>query len=67
MGRKKAKQTVDLTYPFTGSGTTLIACAKLGRVFRGCELDPSYADVIRSRWTGYAVSAGVDPGKGALE
>ncbi len=35
---------------FGGSGSTLIACHRLGR--RGClmEIDPRYCDVIRSRW-----------------
>lgn len=31
--------------PFMGSGTTGIACAKLGRQFVGVELDPSYFDI----------------------
>ena len=30
---------------FLGSGTTLVACLKTGRVFRGMELDPGYVDV----------------------
>ena len=29
---------------FNGSGSTLIACAKTGRVYRGVELDPKYVD-----------------------
>lgn len=53
--------------PFAGSGTTLLACAASGRVARCIELDPRYCDVIRRRWTRYAVGAGVDPGPGALE
>ena len=36
--------------PFLGSGSTLIACEKTGRVCRGLELDPLYADVIIRRW-----------------
>jgi len=31
------------------------------------ELAPEFVDVIRIRWTKYARSAGVKPGKGALE
>jgi len=36
--------------PFGGSGTTLIAAEKSGRVARLIELDPHYADVIVRRW-----------------
>ena len=32
--------------PFLGSGSTLIAAEKTGRVCRGVELDPLYVDVI---------------------
>jgi site-specific DNA-methyltransferase (adenine-specific) len=36
--------------PFGGSGTTLIACAELGRCGRVLELDPRYCDVVVRRW-----------------
>ena len=36
--------------PFAGSGTTLIAAEKTGRVARLMELDPKYVDVIVRRW-----------------
>jgi DNA modification methylase len=36
--------------PFLGSGSTLIACEKSGRVCRGLELDPLYTDVIIHRF-----------------
>lgn len=36
--------------PFGGSGTTLIAAEKSGRVARLIELDPKYCDVIVRRW-----------------
>ena len=36
--------------PFGGSGTTLIAAEKSGRVARLIELDPKYVDVIVHRW-----------------
>lgn len=35
---------------FTGSGSTLIAAERLGRVFRGMEITPIYCDVIVRRW-----------------
>ena len=38
---------VDL---FGGSGSTLMACEKTGRVNRTMELDPKYCDVIVKRW-----------------
>jgi hypothetical protein len=36
--------------PFGGSGTTLIAAEKTGRLARLLEIDPSYCDVIVRRW-----------------
>ncbi|MPZ24516.1 MAG: hypothetical protein GEU28_13515 [Dehalococcoidia bacterium] len=36
--------------PFGGSGSTLIACAQLGRACRMVELDPRYCDVVVRRW-----------------
>ena len=39
---------------FGGSGTTLIACEKNGRVARLMELDPKYCDVIVRRWQEYS-------------
>lgn len=35
---------------FGGSGSTLMACARLGRRARLLELDPKYSDVIIERW-----------------
>lgn len=35
---------------FGGSGTTMVACEKLGRKAFLCELDPKYADVIVRRY-----------------
>lgn len=38
---------------FGGSGSTLIACAKSGRICRSMELSPNYCDVIVERWQNY--------------
>ncbi len=39
--------------PFAGSGTTLIAAEKTGRLARCIELDPHYCDVIIRRWQAF--------------
>jgi len=44
---------------FGGSGTTLIACEKLGRQARLIELDPKYCDVIVKRWEEFTGKAAV--------
>jgi DNA modification methylase len=36
--------------PFVGSGTTLLAAEKTGRIGRGIELDPYYVDAAIGRW-----------------
>ena len=38
---------------FGGSGSTLIACERLGRKARLLEIDPKYADCIVRRWQDY--------------
>ena len=35
--------------PFMGSGTTLVACAKLGRAGIGIEIDEGYFDIACRR------------------
>lgn len=41
----------ELIYdPFLGSGTTLIACERLGRKCRGIEVEPKYVSVTLERW-----------------
>lgn len=44
---ERGAQVLDL---FGGSGSTLIACERMGRVARLMELDPRFADVIVLRW-----------------
>jgi len=36
--------------PFLGSGTTMIACERLGRRCYGMEIEPHYVDVAVKRW-----------------
>lgn len=35
---------------FLGSGTTMMACERCGRRFRGIDIDPVYVDVAIDRW-----------------
>ena len=39
--------------PFAGSGSTLIAAERTGRVCAAVELDPRYCDVILARWEAF--------------
>ncbi len=48
---KKGAHVLDV---FGGSGSTLIAAARTGRVAHLVELDPRYCDVIRRRWAQFA-------------
>ena len=43
--------------PFLGSGSTLIASEKTGRICYGMELDPRYIDVIVQRYVDYTGNA----------
>jgi DNA modification methylase len=36
--------------PFLGSGTTLMAAERVGRIGRGIEIDPLYVDATIRRW-----------------
>jgi DNA modification methylase len=46
--------------PFFGSGTTLIAAERTGRVCYGMELDPHYCRLVIERWQAFS---GQKPGK----
>ena len=39
--------------PFLGSGTTLLACQRVGRFCRAIELDPLYVDTAIRRWQAF--------------
>lgn len=48
---KRFKLTANtIADPFLGSGSTLIAAEKIGRICYGMELDCKYTDVIVERW-----------------
>lgn len=65
---RKHTRPGDLCFePFGGSGSQVIAAAKEGRRCYAIEIEPTFCDVIRRRWTGYARSAGLGPGPGALD
>lgn len=49
---KNSSRVGDLCYePFSGSGTTMMACEATGRRCRAIELDPRYVQVALERWT----------------
>jgi len=43
------KDTQTILDPFMGSGTTGVACVKLGRKFIGIELEPKYYEIAKKR------------------
>ena len=49
---------------FAGSGSTLIACQRLGRKARLLELEPNYVDVIVRRWQEFTGRSAVLDGEG---
>lgn len=50
--------------PFSGSGTTIIACEMEGRECAACELDPAYVDVTVLRWQEFTGKVAVLAGDG---
>lgn len=65
--KNSSKEDDAILDPFGGSGTSIIACEKLGRTAYVNEIDPHYCDVIRRRWTQWAAENDVDAGSGALD
>jgi len=55
--RNNSKSRDTILDPFGGSGTTIIACEKMGRQARVIELDPKYCDVIVRRWQAFTGQA----------
>lgn len=50
-GIKNHSKHGDIIYePFSGSGTTIIACEQLGRTCRAIEISPAYVAVALQRW-----------------
>jgi DNA modification methylase len=50
--------------PFLGSGTTLMAAQRVGRICCGIEIDPAYVDVAIRRWQNYTGEAAIHAGSG---
>lgn len=44
---RQGERVLDI---FLGSGTSLVAAERVGRSFRGLDIDPAYVDVAISRW-----------------
>jgi DNA modification methylase len=44
---------------FLGSGTTLMAAERVGRICRGIEIDPIYVDVAIRRWQNHTGDAAI--------
>jgi site-specific DNA-methyltransferase (adenine-specific) len=48
---ENSTKPADVVYePFSGSGTTIIACEQLGRKCRAAEISPGYVAVALQRW-----------------
>jgi DNA modification methylase len=45
---KQGELVLDI---FLGSGTSLIAAERVGRRFRGVDIDPAYVDLAMTRWS----------------
>ena len=54
--RNSSQREDAILDPFGGSGSTLVACHRLGRRAFLMEIDPRYCDVIRERWRRFSGS-----------
>ena len=54
---KRGERVLDC---FLGSGTTLIAAERTGRICHGMDLDPLYVDVAIRRWQAWTGQAAID-------
>lgn len=43
------KTTLTVADPFAGSGTTGVACVRMGKTFYGIEREPKYFDIMCKR------------------
>jgi len=53
--------------PFSGSGTTIIACEKEVRIALAIELEPAYVDVAVTRWQNFTGKQAVLEGGGSFD
>lgn len=51
--KRYAKEGWTIFDPFLGSGSSRIACDKLGFDFTGCEIDKTFFDLQEKRWKEY--------------
>ena len=59
---RKSSRRGDIVFdPFLGSGTTLIAAARLGRRCFGMEIEPKYCDCMVRRYVALAGRKAVSP------
>ena len=50
--------------PFLGSGSTLLAAERVGRLCRGIELDPLYVDAAIRRWQRFTGESAINATRG---
>ena len=53
---RQGERVLDI---FLGSGSSLIAAERVGRKFRGLDIDPAYVDVAIARWEALTGKAAV--------